>query len=333
MTVDLLLLVFGLVLLIRGGDLFVGAALRIAEFMRMPRVIVGSTVVSLATTMPELVVSVTAAAQGDADLAVGNAVGSCMCNIALILGITATLKRVEIHPSALRRAVLTMVGLGAGLLLLTLDLALSRWQGVLLLMVGAAYFAYDFIETARHPAPAQIAEAKEIGSEVARGFGWFRTRAGTVVQFALAAGLVVFASGILVDSAVGIAHTLGIPPLVIGLTVVALGTSLPELTTAIGSARKQVSDLSVGNILGANIANLSLIIGVAAALTPVRIDRVTQLFDLPALLGVMGLLAWTLWTQHRLDRREGVILLLVYGGYIAAVIVLTVTGLHVLPQG
>jgi cation:H+ antiporter len=121
---------------------------------------------------------------------------------------------------------------------------------------------------------------------------------------------------------------LGIPPLIIGLTVVALGTSLPELITAIGSARRQVSDLSVGNILGANIANLSLVIGVAAALTPVSMTRLTQLFDFPAMLALMGLLAWTLWTQHRLTRREGIILLISYVAYIAVVVVPAVLGHH-----
>jgi cation:H+ antiporter len=147
-----------------------------------------------------------------------------------------------------------------------------------------------------------------------------------VVQFVLAAGIVVVASRMLVEAAVNLAGTLGIPPLVIGLTVVALGTSLPELVTAIGSARRDVSDLSVGNILGANIANLSLVIGVAAALTPVAMTRLTQLLDFPAMLALMGLLVWALLTQHRLTRREGVILLLSYLGYIATVVILTVTG-------
>lgn len=104
--------------------------------------------------------------------------------------------------------------------------------------------------------------------------------------------------------------------------MVAVGTSLPELVTAIGSARRQVSDLSVGNILGANIANLSFIIGVASVLTPVKMDRVTQLFDFPAMLVLMGVLIWTLWTHHRLSRREGIILLVAYAAYIAVVVIL-----------
>ena len=147
-----------------------------------------------------------------------------------------------------------------------------------------------------------------------------------MVQFALSAGIVVFASSLLVDAAVNIATALGIPSLVIGLTVVAVGTSLPELITAVSSARRQVSDLSVGNILGANIANLSLVIGVAAVLTPVTMTRLTQLFDFPAMLALVGLLIWTLWTQHRLTRREGVLLLVSYAAYITVVVILAVLG-------
>ena len=324
MFLDMLLLLVGLALLTKGGGMFVAAAVRMAEFLRLPRVVIGSTLVSLATTMPELVVSVMAAARGNADLAVGNAVGSCVCNIGLILGLTATIRRVDIHPRALRTALLTMAGLGVGLFLLTLDLSLERWQGMVLLVAGVAYFAYDLIDAARQRKPAEIAEATSIGAASTQGLAWFATRPGTVFQFALAAGLVVVASRLLVDAAVNLAGTLGIPPLVIGLTVVALGTSLPELVTAIGSARRNVSDLSVGNILGANIANLSLVIGVAAVLTPVTMSRLTQIFDFPAMLALMGLLVWSLLTQHRLTRREGVILLVSYAAYIAAVVILAI---------
>lgn len=324
MIEDALWLLGGLALLVKGGDLFVAAAVRIAGFLRMPNVVIGSTIVSLATTTPEFVVAVMAGARGNSGLAVGNAVGSCVCNIGLILGITAVIKRVDVHPKALRTALFTMMGLGVALLLMTLDLALQRWQGMLLIMTGAAYFAYDFIDAARQRKPAEVAEAKAIEKAAIKGLAWFQTRPGTVTQFTLGAGIVVFGSRFVVDGAVNLAGALGIPPLVIGLTVVAVGTSLPELITAVGSARRQVSDLSVGNILGANIANLSLIIGIAAVLTPVRIARQTQFFDFPAMLALMGLLVWTLMTHHRLSRREGIILLAFYAAYIGTVITVAI---------
>ena len=187
---DFLLLLLGLALLVKGGDSFVAAATRIAGFLRMPRVVIGSTIVSLATTMPEMVVSIIAGARGNSGLAVGNALGSCVCNIGLILGITAAIRRVDVHPRALRTALLTMAGLGVALFVMTLDLALTRWQGVLLLMAGAAYFACDFIHAARQPGPEEVAEATATQQVATKGWAWFQTRRGTVAQFSMAAGVV-----------------------------------------------------------------------------------------------------------------------------------------------
>jgi cation:H+ antiporter len=326
MTSDLVLLAVGVALLVKGGDLFVSAAVRIAGFLRLPNVVIGSTLVSLATTTPEMVVAIVAATRGNADLALGNSVGSTICNIGLILGLSATLRPIYLHPKSLRTAVLTMVGLGGALVLLTLDLSLERGEGVLLILAGVGYFAYDFMAAAREPKPVEIAEAKAITQEMTRPAAWLATRAGTATQFTFAAGLVILSSRIVVDSAVGLAAAWGVPPLVIGLTVVALATSLPELATAVSSARRGVSDLSVGNIVGANIANLSLIVGAAAAIAPVTVDKVTQRFDFPAMLVLMAALGWSLWTRSRLSRLEGGVLLLTYAGYIGMVIVLALSG-------
>jgi cation:H+ antiporter len=321
-----LLLLAGLLLIIKGGDLFVSAAVRIAEFMRMPHVVVGSTLVSLATTTPELVVSVMAGAKGESGLAVGNAVGSVICNIGLILGVAATIKHVDVHPQVLRTPLVAMLACAVGLFLMTLDLELARWQGMVLLALGAGYFAWDFLQHARDRKRADIVEATDIEQTVAGRFPWFHTRMGTAVQFALGAGIVVFGSRLLVDAAVNVAAALGIPPIIIGLTVVAVGTSLPELVTAVTSSRKSVSDLAVGNVLGANIANLTLVVGTAATLHAVRMDRFTQLFNFPAMLAMMGLLLGMMVTGRRVTRREGVTLLVVYGAYLTALVVFAVSG-------
>jgi cation:H+ antiporter len=154
-----------------------------------------------------------------------------------------------------------------------------------------------------------------------------QTKPGTAVQFAVGAAVVVVGSRLLVDGAVDVAGGLGIRPIIIGLTVIAIGTSLPELVTAISSSRKAVSDLAVGNVLGANIANLTLIVGAAATLHDVKMDRLTQLFNVPAMLLVMGLLLWMLLTDRRVTRREGAALLVTYGLYLVALIGLTlITG-------
>jgi cation:H+ antiporter len=323
---DILWLLAGLALIVKGGHSFVAAAVRIAGFLRMPRVVIGSTLVSLATTTPEMVVSIMSGLKGESGLAVGNAVGSCICNIALILGVTAALRHVDVHPRALRTPLVAMFVGGALLLALTADLVLSRWQGALLLALGAGYFAWDFWHHYRNRMPADISEASAIEKDVAAtGWAWFRSTPGTAVQFAVGAAVMVVGSKWLVDGAVGVAGRLGIRPIIIGLTVVAVGTSLPELMTAITSSRKAVSDLAVGNVLGANIANLTLIVGAAAVLHDVTMDRLTQVFNIPAMLLVMGLLLWMLLTDRRLSRREGVVLLVTYGLYLAVLVALTLS--------
>lgn len=324
---DILLLVAGLALIVKGGEFFVAAAMRLAEFLRMPRVVIGSTLVSLATTCPEMVVSVTSGLRGEPGLAVGNAVGSVLCNIGLVLGTTAALKNVDIHWRSLVLPLSVMFAAGVALMLMTLDLALTRGQGAALFAAGAAYFAWDFISTWRVRKPAEVAEATAIEKEItASRWAWLRTRQGTAVQFLLGAAVVVLGSRLLVDGAVNVAAGIGVPAIVIGLTVVAIGTSLPEFITAISSTRKDVSDLAVGNVLGANIANLTLVVGAAAVIRDVRMDRLTQLFNFPAMLGVMLLLVWMLRTDKRLSRREGVALLAVYAIYLAFLVVLTPRG-------
>jgi cation:H+ antiporter len=324
MATELLMLLGGLALIIKGGDFFVAAAIRLAEFLRMPRVVIGSTLVSLATTTPELVVSIMAGLRGESGLAVGNAVGSCICNIGLILGVTASIKHVDVHFKALRLPLLAMFGFGILLLLMTLDLALTRGQGAILIAGGAAYFIWDFVRHWKNRKPEDVAEATAIETEKSEArWAWIQTKSGTIVQFLVGAAIVVAGSRLLVEGAVGVAARLGIPSIVIGLTVVAVGTSLPELVTAVTSSRRSVSDLAVGNVLGANIANLTLIVGAAAVIQTVGMDRFTQLFNFPALLVIMAILVVMLWTGRRVTRREGVVLLAVYGLYIVALTGLT----------
>jgi cation:H+ antiporter len=322
MGMQILWLVIGLALLVKGGDLFVSAAVRLAEFLQMPRVVIGSTLVSLATTTPELAVSVMAGGKGESGLAVGNAIGSCICNIGLILGITAAFKHVEVHPKALRTPLIAMFGFGVLLLLMSFDLRLSRWQGAVLIAGGLVYFIFDFVHHARDTKPADVAEARAIEQAVAGRLRWFQSKAGSVVQFVLGAGIVVIGSRFLVDAAVNLSSALGIPSIIVGLTVVAIGTSLPELVTAVTSSRRNVSDLAVGNVLGANIANLTLVVGAAAMMSEVSMSRATQLLNFPAMLAVFGLLLWMLLNDRRVSRKEGVALLVTYSFYLCALVFL-----------
>lgn len=326
MSSNLILLLGGLVLIIKGGDWFVTAAVRIAEFLRMPRVVIGSTLVSLATTTPELVVSIMAGLRGEPGLAVGNAVGSVICNIGLILGVTAAIKDVDVQLRALRLPLVLMCVLGGLLFGMTLDLRLSRAQGVMLLLAGVAYFVFDFVKSFRERKPEAARAAAAFEEELVGHRRFLATRAGAAVQFVGGAGVVVLGSRLLVDGAVNVAAQFGIPSIIVGLTVVAVGTSLPELVTAVTSARQNVSDLSVGNVLGANIANLSLIVGTASLLQEVSVDRTTQLFNFPAMLVMMALLVVFLRTGQRMTRREGVSLLAAYALYLLALVGITLAG-------
>lgn len=323
----LLLLLGGLTVIVKGGDWFVAAAVRLARLLRVPRIVVGSTLVSLATTMPELVVSIVASARGEPGLAVGNAIGSCICNIGLILGVTAALREVTLHPAVLRVPIGVMLGVALLLFAFTRDLRMGAGAGWMLIATGAGYFVWDFFRHFRKRPPADEArEVAEIVHSGTRRFAWLHTTGGTVAQFIGSALLVVVGSRLLVDGAVGVASALSVPPLVIGLTVVAFGTSLPELITAISSSRQAAGDLSVGNVLGANIANLTFIVGTAAVLSEVRLDRATQLFHFPVMLVAMALLLWKLARDRRLGRADGFILLAGYAAYLAVVVVMAARG-------
>jgi cation:H+ antiporter len=324
MLISVLILLLGLALIIKGAGWFVSASVRIAELLKMSRVVIGSTLVSLTTTSPELVVSIMAGLRKESGLALGNAMGSCICNMGLILGLTAAFKHIDVHPRAMRTPLIAMFGAGALLLFMTLDLRISPAQGIVLVAAGLAYFAYDFIHHKTRAQPADVAEATQIEEELVVKYSWLHTKWGTAAQFLLGAAVVVIGSKLLVESAVEIATALGISTLVIGLTVVAVGTSLPELVTAITSARQNVSDLAIGNVLGANVANLTLIVGTAASIHEVTMDRVTQLFNFPSMLLLMGALLYILLSERRVTRREGVFLLASYAVYLTALILLTV---------
>ena len=319
MIESLLQLLGGLILIVKGGDWFVGAAIRTATFLRMPRVVSGSTIVSLATTTPELVVSVMAGAQGEPGLALGNAVGSCICNIGLILGVAAIIRTIPLRPADLARPIAVMLAVSLLLFVSTLDLRLGRPTAVFLIAIGIAYFAWDFVYHLRRRDAVVAEEAKTVVESAQRRFQWLETKTGTACQFVGAAGVVVIGSQLLVTGAVAVALSFGVAPLIIGLTIVAAGTSLPELITAITSSRKAVSELGVGNVLGANIANLTVIVGVAALQQDVTLGRSTHFFHFPVMLALMGLIFWRLARDRRLSRRDGVILLVAYLGYLGAV--------------
>ena len=274
-----LLFAAGLVCIIKGGDLFVDAAGWIAEASGIPKFIIGATIVSFATTLPEMLVSVFAALEGNADIAVGNAVGSVTANTGLIMCLslvcmTCLMERRQFGVKAclLLAAILSLFGF-------TRDGRLSIAEGLLVLVIFAGFLAESLISARRE----QGTERKAEGERPAVSG---KTVAGNIVKFVLGAAGIVLGAQLLIDNGSAIASLLGVPDAIVAATMIAVGTSLPELVTTLTAIRKRESSLSVGNIIGANIMDLTLILPLCSLILgkPLPVQSQGMLLDIPACL-------------------------------------------------
>lgn len=274
-----LLFAAGLVCIIKGGDLFVDAAGWIAEASGIPKFIIGATIVSFATTLPEMLVSVFAALEGNADIAVGNAVGSVTANTGLIMCLslvcmTCLMERRQFGVKAclLLAAILSLFGF-------TRDGRLSVAEGLLVLVIFAGFLAESLISARRE----QGTERKAEGERPAVSG---KTVAGNIVKFVLGAEGIVLGAQLLIDNGSAIAALLGVPDAIVAATMIAVGTSLPELVTTLTAIRKKESSLSVGNIIGANIMDLTLILPLCSLILgkPLPVQSQGMLLDIPACL-------------------------------------------------
>ncbi len=313
MTGDVIAILAGLVALTLGAELLVRGAASLAGRLGLTPLVIGLTVVAFGTSLPELVVSVQSAAAGRGAVALGNVIGSNIFNVGVILGVVALLRPIGVSLAVLRRDAPVVVAVSlllAGALLLPV---LGRLVGGGLLLALVGYTAWNVI-LARREATAAPAAAFEAG--VPRRSGRFWRDLSLVV-----AGLLMLVLGgrFLVEGAVGLARQLDVSERVIALTVIAAGTSLPELATSVVAAARRQTELAVGNILGSNVFNILGILGAAALVRPLRVLEQAWLD-----VGVMVLLAlvlWPLlWTGRRLQRWEGVLLLAVYAAYLLALL-------------
>ncbi|WP_292464640.1 calcium/sodium antiporter [Methanolobus sp.] len=301
------LLILSLLMITKGADWFVESAVSISEKSGIPKIIVGATIVSLATTSPEFAVSATAAYMGHVDLSVGNAVGSAICNIGLILGLIVAIRAIPIDKHSFIRKGAFMVISAVMLILTTLDGKLSAIDGLLLLIVFMGFMYYNY----------KLQRAIFDGNENKRERTPLHEMKRDVLFFATGALMVVIGSNILVDAGIAIAEWLGVPQMLIGLTLVALGTSLPELITAVSSLLKGHQDISIGNILGANIMDITLVLGVSSQIRALEILPQSLMYDFPIMLLIMVLLVIFGITKRKLERWEGGLLMGVYFAYIA----------------
>ena len=322
MFLYILSLVIGLVVLVWSADKFVDGASAIAKHYGMPPLLIGMVIIGFGTSAPELVVSALASYQGNAGIALGNAYGSNITNIALILGVTSILMPISVHSQVLRKElpILTLVTLlSIGLIY---DFSLSRFDAIILLVVFSLLMAWTIWQGMKN---SKDAFAKEMETELKEVKNIPVKK--SYLYLALGLVLLIISSRILVYGAVGIATALGVSDIIIGLTVVAVGTSLPEFASSIIAARKGEPDIALGNVLGSNLFNTLAVVGLAGVIHPLSFEKEIIYRD----VSVMLLLTISLFIfgygfkgKGRINRIEGSILLTSYIGYVGYLIFTTI---------
>lgn len=304
MLIQVLILVLGFVMLVKGADWFVDGAAGVADKLGVPQLVIGLTIVAMGTSAPEAAVSLTAALKGNADIALGNVVGSNILNILIILGIVSVIIATPISKSIFKVDLPFMLVMTLLLMLLGyMGEDISRLDGGILLVFFVGYLVYLFVDAKKSGTSND--EAKEENNKPI----W-----QLILIAVVGLVLIVFGSDFTVDAATKIATELGMGTKFIGLTIVALGTSLPELFTSVAAALKGKSDIAIGNIVGSNIFNILFILGTSSVITPINFDPI---FLIDALVSVgAGVLLWvTTFKKKLLTRPAGITMLLCYAGY------------------
>lgn len=315
MWIPVLLFCAGLACLIKGGDWFVDGATGIARRFHLPELLIGATVVSIGTTLPEVMVSATSALSGHGEIAYGNAIGSIICNAALIAAITLAIRPGKVDPKTLKLPVgffFVAVIMYAGMAYTTGEF--RRPAGLSFLLLFVAYMISTVWQMKKAPATPAVENSEEDAP-----------MSKTFLLLVVGAVLIAVGANLLVDNGTLIAQALGVPESVIALTFVALGTSLPELVTAISSLVKGHGALSLGNVIGANLFNLVLVNGVSVSLSPFSVPQESTIggfnaslvLDIPVMFIVMCLLTVPALVKGKLYRVQGIALLLIYAGFCA----------------
>ena len=317
MLMSIVLFAVGLVLLIKGGDWFVDGATGIAKRFNLPDIVVGATVVSIGTTLPEVMVSTTGALQGSGAMAYGNAIGSIICNTALIAAISIVVNPGPVNVKSMKTPAIFFFAASAIYCLAAYGLGtFPRWLGFIMLTVFAVYMFMTVRNGLKNP-DAAAEEEEEGGKEKSLGM--------LLVLLIVGAAVIAVGADLLVEHGQIIAIGLGVPATVVALLFVALGTSLPELVTTITSLKKGRASLGVGNVIGANVFNLVLVSGVAVSLAPFDVPVENELlntglnlslvFDIPVMLLVMSLMIFPAMAKKKLSRWQGVLLLAIYAAF------------------
>jgi cation:H+ antiporter len=305
--IQIVFLVLGFVMLIKGADWFVEGASALADKLGIPPLVIGLTIVAMGTSAPEAAISISASIKSSADIAVGNVLGSNIMNVLLILGLTSIITPLAVQKSTIKYEIPFVILITAvfGFLGLS-DNTLGIFDGIILWVLFIAYLAYLFIMAKKGKAQQEEEEEKPKES-----------LPQLLIFGAIGIALVIVGSNITVDAATSLARIFGMSERFIGLTIVAFGTSLPELVTSVTAGLKKKADIAVGNIVGSNIFNILFVIGTSALITPVAYQSEFLIDTIVCILTVVLLLVCVLNKSQKLKRWGGIIMLLCYAGYFA----------------
>lgn len=311
-----ILLIIGFALLIKGADLFVNGSSNIAKLLRVPTILIGLTIVAFGTSSPEATVSIIAALEGNADVALGNVVGSNILNITLIVGVTAFLYPLRVESETIRKEIPFTLLASVALLILMSDIALqgsssnllTRSDGFILLLF-LSIFMYYIIEIG-------LKSRKEKADEpVPEDIRWGKNILITILGLAA----IIFGGDLVVDNGTEIAYSLGMSETLVGLTIIAIGTSLPELVTSISAALKKESEIALGNIVGSNILNILFVLGGSATISPLATNN-KMFIDVILMIVLTIILLVFSRTSFRIGKREGFVLVAAYIIYLVYII-------------
>ncbi|HHP7245656.1 MAG TPA: calcium/sodium antiporter [Elainellaceae cyanobacterium] len=315
-AITIFLFICGFVLLVGGAEILVRGASQLAIMAKIPTLVIGLTIVAYGTSSPELAVTVRSTLTGNADLAIGNIVGSNIANILLILGISATIVPLFVSQQLVRLDVPLMIGISILLLILGLDGTIDRSDGFLLLFGALAYTAFTIYQ-ARKDNQATVSDEVPQPFDLDQRRGRFVTIGASLGLVVIGLIMLVIGSQWMVNGAITVAKLFGVSELVIGLTIVAIGTSLPEIATSVAACLKGERDLAVGNAIGSNIFNILLVVGMCGAIAPngVPVANSALRFDIPIMIAVAAACLPIFFTGFRILRQEGILFLAYYVAY------------------
>lgn len=312
MLMAVVMLVGGFVLLIKGADFFVEGSSSVAKRLRVPSIIIGLTIVAMGTSLPECAVSLTASMSGQNALAVSNVVGSNIFNLMVVCGFCAVFSSLPIEKETLKKEFPFSIGCGVLLLVLGyIAMEVGHLDGVILLVLFVGYIIYMVRTALKARAEGKAVEEEEY--EIIPVWKSLVFIVGGIIA-------IKFGGDFVVDGAVVIAKSFGLSENLIGLTIVACGTSLPELVTSVVAARKNEVDMALGNVIGSNVFNVLFVLGIAASISPIAfiMENVIDIIILTA----MSALVWGLgWTKQKIDRKEGILMLVIYAVYLVYICV------------